>query len=231
MTRSSIRAVNYGAEDVRVRDGRIEMESMRLRVRFAMRFGADQSDEEQQLQRSGAVRGAFNSPFWPFVLTSTSVGQEGLDFHQYCHAVVHWNLPSNPVDLEQREGRVHRYKGHAVRKNLATRHRAAAFGRRVTDPWSAMFQEASRGVTRRDLKDIEPFWVYEGPAKIERHVPLIPLSREVERLERLKRSLAAYRMVFGQPRQEDLVAYLHALVDDETLATVQSELTVDLSPR
>ena len=44
---------------------------------------------------------------------STSIGQEGLDFHTYCHAVVHWNLPSNPVDMEQREGRVHRYKGHA----------------------------------------------------------------------------------------------------------------------
>ncbi len=69
--------------------------------------------------RSSEVRDAFNSPFWPFVLATTSVGQEGLDFHLYCHAVVHWNLPGNPVDLEQREGRVHRYKGHAVRKNLA----------------------------------------------------------------------------------------------------------------
>src|SRR5699024_11013379 len=38
----------------------------------------------------------FNSPFWPFVLASTSVGQEGLDFHTYSHAVVHWNLPPTP---------------------------------------------------------------------------------------------------------------------------------------
>jgi len=30
------------------------------------------------------------------VLVSTSVGQEGLDFHHYCHAITHWNLPSNP---------------------------------------------------------------------------------------------------------------------------------------
>ena len=226
----SIRAVNYGADDLRVRDGRLEMETMRLRVRFAMRFGADQSDEEKQLQRSGAVRSAFNSPFWPFVLTSTSVGQEGLDFHQYCHAVVHWNLPSNPVDLEQREGRIHRYKGHAVRKNLASRHRSAAFGRRAADPWTAMFEEARRGVTRRDLKDIEPFWVYEGPAHIERHVPLIPLSREVERLERLKRSLAAYRMVFGQPRQEDLIAYLRGHLDPIELTALSERLRIDLGP-
>lgn len=52
--------------------------------------------------------------------TLVSRSEEGLDFHRYCHAVVHWNLPSNPIDLEQREGRVHRYKGHAVRKNVAS---------------------------------------------------------------------------------------------------------------
>src|SRR5206468_10745968 len=98
-----------------------------MRIRFAMRFGDERSDEEvvSTLGSSSAgtrkerVRAAFNSPFWPFVLVSTSVGQEGLDFHQYCHAITHWNLPSNPVDLEQREGRIHRYKGHAVRKNVA----------------------------------------------------------------------------------------------------------------
>ena len=74
------------------------------RRRVAVRFGRDGTDDEKVLQRSSSVRAAFNSPFWPFVLVTTSVGQEGLDFHQYCHAVVHWNLPSNPVDLEQREG-------------------------------------------------------------------------------------------------------------------------------
>lgn len=227
---ASIRAVNYRADELSVRDERLELAPTRMRVRFAMRFGADQSDEEKVLQRSGAVRSAFNSPFWPFVLTSTSVGQEGLDFHQYCHAVVHWNLPANPVDLEQREGRVHRYKGHAIRKNLATRHRSAAFGPRVTDPWAAMFDEASRGVTKRDLKDIEPFWVYEGPARIERHVPLIALSREVERLERLKRSLAVYRMVFGQPRQEDLIAFLGRNIEPAKLHALSQQLRVDLAP-
>jgi hypothetical protein len=113
-----------------------------------------------------------------------------------------------PRVKDPREGRVHRYKGHAIRKNVATRHRSSPFGRLVNDPWAAMFDDARRGVTRLDLTDIEPFWVYDGPARIERHVPLIPLSREVDRLERLKRSLAVYRMVFGQPRQEDLVAFL-----------------------
>ncbi len=102
----------------------VKMKSEPMHIRFAMRFGDERHDEEAAPAIGGAsattrkerVRAAFNSPFWPFVLVSTSVGQEGLDFHHYCHAITHWNLPSNPVDLEQREGRVH---GHAVRKNIA----------------------------------------------------------------------------------------------------------------
>ena len=91
-----------------------------LRTHFAMRFGQARGQTAEG-DNPVDVRRAFNSPFRPFVLISTSVGQEGLDFHHYAHAVVHWNLPGNPVDLEQREGRVHRYKNHAVRKNLARR--------------------------------------------------------------------------------------------------------------
>ena len=86
-------------------------EDRTLRCRFALRFGDDR-DEEGKQTRSDQVRSAFNSPFRPFILATTSIGQEGLDFHQYCHSIYHWNLPSNPVDLEQREGRIHRYKGH-----------------------------------------------------------------------------------------------------------------------
>ena len=65
------------------------------------------SSDQQASQHPDAVGAAFNPPFWPFVMGTTYIGQEGLDFHWYCHAVVHWNLPPNPVDLEQREGRVH----------------------------------------------------------------------------------------------------------------------------
>ena len=82
----------------RVRIG--EDDALRMRTRFAMRFGDQDSEDSSEPTRADHVRSAFNSPFWPFVLATTSVGQEGLDFHPYCHAVVHWNLPSNPVDLE-----------------------------------------------------------------------------------------------------------------------------------
>jgi hypothetical protein len=174
---------------------------------------------------------AFNSPFWPFVLATTSIGQEGLDFHQYCHAVVHWNLPGNPVDLEQREGRVHRYKGHAVRKNVASRHATAlSKTQRDEDPWNYLFQAAleSRVVDH----DLIPYWLYsiEGGAMIERHLPMLPLSKEISMVPDLKRSLAVYRMVFGQPRQDDLLEYLSQQFTPEQLAEHFEKLRIDLTP-
>lgn len=59
----------------------------------------------------------FNSPFWPFNYITTSIGQEGFDFHQYCRIVVHWSLVFDPVRFEQREGRVDRYHSYSNRLN------------------------------------------------------------------------------------------------------------------
>ena len=77
-----------------------------------------------------------------------------------------------------------------------------------------------------------PYWVYPTPdgARIERHVPAFPLSREVGQLEALKRSLAVYRMVFGQPRQEDLVDYLLLRVPAEEIHRHLTKLRIDLTP-
>ncbi|WP_376715286.1 helicase-related protein [Janibacter limosus] len=94
-------------------------------MRFAVRYGAGDSHGGDDA-RMPEVRASFNSPFWPFVLVSTSVGQEGIDFHWWCHAIMHWNIPPNPVDFEQREGRVDRFRGHAIRKNIADKHGGTA---------------------------------------------------------------------------------------------------------
>ena len=201
----------------------------RMRNHFAMRFGAQESDDGKAGERKGQVRQAFNSPFWPFVLASTSVGQEGLDFHAYCHSVMHWNLPSNPVDLEQREGRVHRYKGHAVRKNVAVKHGAAAHAGGSNDVWQALFEaafeESSNG------RGLVPYWLFplKGGAHIERHVPALPLSQDVSQLQALKQSLAVYRMVFGQLRQDDLTTFLLEQCSPENLKEITPLLRIDLS--
>ena len=203
-----------------------------MRTRFAVAFAKQKFDEGGEA-RIGSVLDAFNSPFWPFVLASTSLGQEGLDFHLWCHAVVHWNLPSNPVDLEQREGRVHRYKGHAVRRNIAATLGADALGSGLdpeTDLWDELFDRAA---ATREPGDGEmvPYWVFhQGPAKIERHVPVLPFSRESARLPQLRKALAVYRLAFGQPRQKELVEFLGASSTDAELLELASQLRIDLTP-
>jgi hypothetical protein len=223
----SMRTADYRVDVPTVKDGRLEIARHSLRGRFAVPFGDLRGADDAQLMRSGQVSESFNSPFWPFVVASTSVGQEGLDFHLYSHAIVHWNLPANPVDLEQREGRVHRFKGHAVRKNVAAAHHGDVS--LESDPWDAMF---ARAAEKREPGETEvmPYWVYPGEAKVERHVPMLPLSREVGRYKRLRRSVAAYRMAFGAPRQEELVAYLTSTHTEDELAELSQRLRVDLSP-
>ena len=208
-------------EHVRVVNDEIRLDEHRINSHFAARYGRAQTNG-QQMQRESTVRTAYNSPFRPFILASTSVGQEGLDFHTYSHAIVHWNLPGNPVDLEQREGRVHRYKGHAVRKNVAAAYGEAALNADIDDPWAAVFAAAQAARADCD-SEITPFWIFTRPggAVIERYVPAMPLSRETQNYHRLLRTLGAYRLVIGQPRQEDLIRY----VGGET-----SWLGIDLSP-
>ncbi len=75
-----------------------------------------------------------------------------------------------------------------------------------------------------------PYWLFPGDAKIERHVPALPFSREADRIHGLRRSLAIYRMVFGQSRQEDLIAYLLAHIPEPDRAGIMAELQIDLSP-
>jgi hypothetical protein len=228
----ALRPARLAVDEIAIQDGPARIDRRNMRARYATRFGVEErSDEGGETTRADAVRNAFNSPFWPYVLVSTSIGQEGLDFHLYCHAVTHWNLPSNPVDLEQREGRIHRYKGHAVRKNVARRYGLDALSDPTEDPWAILFERARR---ERDqsANDLVPYWVYpvDGGARIERHVPALPMSRDLERYDNLRRSLAVYRMAFGQSRQDDLIEFLLSRMPLDQAREIADELRIDLTP-
>ena len=194
-------------------------------ARFALRYGGREQDAEDA--RQPEVRRAFNSPFWPFVLASTSVGQEGIDFHWWCHAVFHWNTPPNPVDFEQREGRVDRYRGHAVRKNVAHKHAVAALSQWDRHPWDALYDLATDH--RADLGDFSPGWVYPGPNRIERHIAPFAFSTDLDRYDRMKRDVALYRLTFGQPRQEDMLDVLRRRNVDADPITIK-DFRINLAP-
>ena len=99
------------------------------------------------------------------------------------------------------------------------------------DPWQLLFAAGKRD-RDSDASDIVPYWVFQvaGAAKIERHVPHLPLSRDNARLLALQRSLAVYRLAFGQPRQDDLVDYLIENLPQSDIPRVMERLSIDLSP-
>ena len=192
-----------------------------MRSHFAVGYyNAKVSDDA--VARVDRMRKAFNSPFRPFVLATTSIGQEGLDFHYYCRKVMHWNLPSNPIDLEQREGRINRYKCLAVRQNVARRYGSEA-------RWEDMFDRAAKEL-KGQYPDLVPYWCLpdmdDSMVKIERIVPMYPYSQDQLRYERIIKILSLYRLTLGQPRQEELISIL-----DKELADGQdSGLFMNLSP-
>jgi len=201
-----------------------------LRVHFAACYRNMISDNKSQM-RADQVRDAFNSPFRPFVLATTSIGQEGLDFHYYCRKVMHWNLPHNPIDLEQREGRINRYKGLAVRSILAWRYAGqTAFNKHGTE-WDDLFDRAAE-VEKGGRCDLVPYWHVEpkpGEPRIERIVPYCPLSREEKQLEWLVNVLAVYRISLGQARQEELVRFILNRMPEEKRRQIH-KLLLNLSP-
>lgn len=216
-----LRMTKYSGETYGLDGG----EGLSFAPRWALRYSGRQENEESK--RQPEVREAFNSPFWPFVLVSTSVGQEGIDFHPWCHAVVHWNLPANPVDFEQREGRVDRYRGHAVRKNIAAAHGRSTLNRTSPEPvWRRIYDSADD--QRGRFPEFSPGWVYVGEHKIERHILPLRFTHDLEDYERLQRNVRAYRLTFGQPRQEDMLAVMRSNgVDEVRLAR---EMRIDLMP-
>ena len=203
-----------------------EYENRSLRTNFAVSFTKGRSDESDT-NRKKSVRDAFNSPFRPFVLASTSIGQEGLDFHNYCRRIVHWNLPSNPIDLEQREGRINRFECLAIRQNIAKKY-GIGFKNNV---WDEIFKKASDEEKSGECSDLIPYWGLkenDDMVKIERIVPIYPFSRDEIRYDRLIKVLSLYRLTLGQARQEELLESIITKFDVDEKEI--NELFINLSP-
>lgn len=97
----------------------VESKQVKAANRFAVGLFPENDNGNDLIRRMRMIKNAFNSPFWPFVFTSTSIGAEGIDLHWYTRNVIHWSIPARPLDLEQREGRILRYRCHAFRLNAA----------------------------------------------------------------------------------------------------------------
>lgn len=208
----NVRTTSYNVDTLNNFKSRVtgkKEKAVSLRTHFAVAFTKGDG-KEKDADRKKTVRNSFNSPFRPFVLASTSIGQEGLDFHNYCRRIVHWNLPSNPIDLEQREGRINRFECLAIRQNIALRYGEGDF---INNVWEELFDKAVKAekLENGHTSDLIPFWGLtpkKDMLKIERIVPMYPFSRDEIAYERLIKILSLYRLTLGQARQEELLEYI-----------------------
>lgn len=186
-------------------------------------------DDGEKPIRADELRKAFNTPFWPHVLATTSVGQEGLDFHVWCETLLHWDLCTNPVDMEQREGRIRRYGGLAIRRRLtqllwSKGMRIEAF----TSPWAKLEKIAEKKYA--DDAGLSPWWVCQG-ADVKRLIIDLPASEQKHRLEVLRQQRLLYRLALGQPNQEDLLEVLSTKYgEDVSLRNIGLNLSAFFRP-
>ncbi len=159
-------------------------------VRTVTVRGREQTDKPL---RTDEIRRAFNTPFWPYVLATTSVGQEGLDFHAWCSSLVHWDLPHNPVALEQREGRIQRFAGHSNRREIARRLGNEIWAELSAggSPWQCLQKLAEEQLS--DVSGLSPWWVCPG-ADVKRVVFEVPSSEQQYWLTLMKEQRALYRL-------------------------------------
>ncbi len=187
--------------------------TVRLRCHAAValneaRASSTSGDAREAPLRPDEVRRAFNAPFWPYVLVTTSIGQEGLDFHPWCRALAHWDLCSGPVALEQREGRISRFAGLAVRRAIAAQIPLKERGDETGEsPWSSLAARAEAELA--DRAGLEPWWVAPG-STTQRVVFSVPGSERPARMAMLNRERALYRLVLGMPDQADLLELIAA---------------------
>lgn len=182
----------------------------RVRCNVALPLHQAKDEGKEEAPRPDVVRHAFNTPFWPMVLTTTSVGQEGLDFHPWCKTVAHWDPAPGPVELEQREGRVNRYAGLAIRRALATSVDAALVNAAAGSPWTALAAEAEKQAMVGDKSGgMAPWWCTPGASAKQLYLHCAG-SRESAVRVRLERRRAVYRMVLGASEPHWLIDELDA---------------------
>jgi len=158
-------------------------------------------------------------------------GTGSLDFHWYCSRVIHWNLPGNPIDIEQREGRVNRYKSLLVRRRVKEIY-ASELRDGSDDIWTTLFNIADKDTKGKRTSDLIPYWhLSKGSAVIERIIPMMPMSREVGRIKESLKILSLYRLAFGQPRQEELLTnLLERNMSNDEIKEMTNALVINLAP-
>ena len=175
---------------------------------YAVRFTPAKDDTDVSLTSKvgfnfqANIQNAFNSPFWPMILSTTSSGQEGIDLDAYCRRIMHYTVPKSPMAFEQRDGRIDR------RQSLATREKInILWGRYLQEYkntcefWKKIFLFGC------DKSGLSPQWSLREEVSeigLERIVPFLPGTAEFNAYTTLVDIKHVYRSAFGMPDEDSM---------------------------
>jgi len=176
------------------RNGELSLDRRGMRSRFAMLLETNASNWAVRLgssrcrPRSTLRSGPSCSPRHRL--------PGGLDFHLWCHSVVHWNFRAIPSTSSNAKGGVHRFKGMPSARTSPPRS-VPRVGGGSGDVWDVLFAQPPRRA-QRATRRCSLLGLQRWPAKIQRSFPCLVQPR-CRSAPRLRKSLAAYRLAFGQP--------------------------------
>lgn len=132
---------------------------------------------------TGDCRNAFITPFLPFVLMTTSIGTEGLDFHRYCNRLAHYTCPHSIVELEQKNGRIDRCHSLAQRRWWNT-------------PGAALRLTQNKNAMHKRSGGLVPDWD-AGESNLHYYFFCTEFTKERRELNELFRKQETYRHALG----------------------------------
>lgn len=170
---------------------------------FALRYdgdygdngGSDTSDIGKTYKQW--VKMSFNSPFWPFVLCTTSAAQEGIDLDTYSYRIMHYSLPNSTMAFEQRDGRIDRRRSLLARKKMVKECNSSAHID-YQHYWENLFGQ------NKGCSGMMPDWVQKSSdpdSVLERIIPFFPGSPEYIYFMKLVAEKDKYRGRFGMPNE------------------------------
>lgn len=100
--------------------------------------------------------------------------------------------------------------------------------------WVAANNKAIEDAKREGQKKsaLIPYWCLgkDQKIKIERIVPMYPVSKDKTSYNRLIKILSLYRLTMGQARQEELLDYIFTEITDEQERADLKNMFINLSP-
>ncbi len=214
-----------------------EPNCMSFKMKTGFAIGHYAGDTLSDGSKAGALARkilAFNSPFRPFNFITTSIGQEGFDFHKYCRKIVHWSLVYDPVKFEQREGRIDRYHSYANRLNVYEQNVDL---QPFTD-WENLYKCAkanNQDKVESSMGLYPDFIVEHDRFKIERETYYYKHSFEHKMINEVLNRVGFYRSLLGQAGEDtfedDMKEFIESIKSNEDNKYKSSDFFIDLRPK